>query len=233
MRHADRLFQIIQVLRRAEAPVTAAALARELEVSDRTIYRDVAHLIAQRVPIEGEAGFGYVLSASYDMPPLMLTPDEIEAVVLGAQWVVERGDTILSPAARDVIAKIAAVVPEHLSSFLKEPTVGARPHIGAAQWISTAGLRTAIRSGAKLRFRYRAGNGDVTERTVWPVIVGFSETSRVLIAWCESRAAFRHFRIDRMREVLVLPDAVGLRKGELRRRWREWRTQELARAVAL
>jgi predicted DNA-binding transcriptional regulator YafY len=114
MRRADRLFQIIQILRRSSRPVTAAALAEELEVSKRTVYRDVADLIGQRVPIEGEAGLGYLLASDYDMPPLMLTPDEIEAVMLGAQWVAGRSDKVLSNAARDVIAKIAAVVPERL-----------------------------------------------------------------------------------------------------------------------
>src|ERR1700722_17728537 len=112
MRRADRLFQIIQILRRSTHPVTAAALAEELEVSKRTVYRDVADLIGQRVPIDGEAGLGYLLASDYDMPPLMLTPDEIEAVMLGAQWVAGRSDKALCNAARDVMAKIAAVVPD-------------------------------------------------------------------------------------------------------------------------
>ena len=99
MRRADRLFQIIQILRRSTRPVTAAALAQELEVSKRTVYRDVADLIGQRVPVEGEAGLGYLLASDYDMPPLMLTPDEIEAVVLGAQSVAGRADKALAKAA--------------------------------------------------------------------------------------------------------------------------------------
>src|SRR6201987_2535260 len=96
MRRADRLFQIIQILRRSTRPVTAASLAQELEVSKRTVYRDVADLIGQRVPIEGEAGLGYLIASDYDMPPLMLTPDEIEAVMLGAQWVAGRSDKALA-----------------------------------------------------------------------------------------------------------------------------------------
>ncbi|TMV74459.1 HTH domain-containing protein, partial [Thioclava sp. BHET1] len=114
MRRADRLFQILQILRRDTRPVTAAALAAELEVSLRTVYRDMADLIAQGVPLQGEAGFGYLLDADFNMPPLMLSPDEIEAAMLGAQWVAGRGDPTLARAARDLIAKIAAVVPEHL-----------------------------------------------------------------------------------------------------------------------
>src|SRR3954469_9775885 len=117
MRRADRLFQIIQILRRSRHPITADSIAAELETSKRTVYRDIADLIGQRVPIRGEAGIGYVLDGDFDMPPLMLTADEIEAAVLGAQWVAERGDPVLAGAARDLIAKIATAVPEHLRCF--------------------------------------------------------------------------------------------------------------------
>src|SRR5215472_15332657 len=96
MRRADRLFQIIQILRRTPEPVTGAALAAELNTSKRTLYRDIADLIGQRVPIRGEAGIGYVLQAGMDLPPLMLTPDEIEAAVLGAQWVARHSDAALA-----------------------------------------------------------------------------------------------------------------------------------------
>jgi predicted DNA-binding transcriptional regulator YafY len=105
VRRAERLFQIIQLLRRSTLPVTGAPLAAELEVSVRTVYRDIADLMGQRVPITGQAGFGYLLSAECDMPPLMLTPAELEAIVLGAQWVAGCGDPLLSPAASDVLAK--------------------------------------------------------------------------------------------------------------------------------
>ena len=153
MRRADRLFQIIQILRRSTRPVTAAALAEELEISKRTVYRDVADLIGQRVPIEGEAGLGYLLAADYDMPPLMLTPDEIEAVMLGAQWVAGHSDKILSNAARDVVAKIAAVVPERLRPFIVEPSVGVKPTIGEQEErVDASMLRSAIRNGVNCGF---------------------------------------------------------------------------------
>src|SRR5215470_14046335 len=123
MRPADRLFQIIQILRRSNRPVTAAALATELETSKRSVYRDIAALIGQRVPIRGEAGFGYVLEGGFDLPPLMLTSDEIEAAALGAQWVAGRGDPALARAAQDLVAKIAATVPERLRPVVLEPAV--------------------------------------------------------------------------------------------------------------
>lgn len=226
MRRADRLFQIIQILRRSTRPVTAAALAEELEVSKRTVYRDVADLIGQRVPIVGEAGLGYLLDRAYDMPPLMLSPDEIEAVVLGAQWVAGRGDEVLGRAARDVIAKIASVIPERLRPFIDEPSVGARPGaIARADPIDTSELRRAIREGRKLHIRYRSEAGEVTDRTVWPVILGYGEATRLIVAWCELRQDFRHFRLDRVIEAQVSEATNGLRRGVLRRRWQLWREE--------
>src|SRR6201985_1991792 len=127
MRRAARLFQIIQVLRRTRKPLTADAIAAELETSKRTIYRDIAKLIGQRVPIRGEAGMGYVLEKGFDMPPLMLTPDEIEAAVLGAQWVSGHADPALARAAADPIATIADTAPERLAPFVLEPASRARP----------------------------------------------------------------------------------------------------------
>lgn len=228
MRPADRLFQIIQILRRSTRPVTAAALAEELEVSKRTVYRDVADLMGQRVPIEGEAGLGYLLASDYDMPPLMLTPDEIEAVMLGAQWVAGRSDKVLSNAARDVVAKITAVVPERLRPFIVEPSVGVKPTTKVSEeTVDPSRLRSAIRTGRKLRLRYRSEAGEETERTVWPVILGYAETSRLLVAWCELRQSFRHFRTDRIIEAEMLDEINGLRQGELRRRWQLWREANL------
>lgn len=127
MRRADRLFEIIQVLRRVERPTSADAIARELEVSKRTVYRDIAALIAQRVPIRGEAGIGYVLDPGYDLPPLMLTEDEIDAAVLGASWVLSRGEPRLAAAACNLIVKLNAVIPHELRSFIDTPATSVAP----------------------------------------------------------------------------------------------------------
>lgn len=228
MRRADRLFQIIQILRRSTRPVTAADLAEELEVSQRTVYRDMADLMGQRVPISGEAGLGYVLAAAYDMPPLMLTPDELEAVVLGALWVANHSDKALALAAGDVVAKIAAVVPEGLRPYVTEPSIGMKASDGEPEErFDAASLRSAIREGRKIRLRYRADTGEESDRTVWPVILGYAETSRLIIAWCELRGSFRHFRTDRILALEVLAEPIGLRKGELRRRWQRWRERQV------
>jgi predicted DNA-binding transcriptional regulator YafY len=224
MRRADRLFQVIQILRRSTRPMTAADVADELEVSKRTVYRDMADLIGQRVPIEGTAGLGYLLDADFDMPPLMLTPDEIEAVVLGAGWVAARSDPVLANAARDLIAKITLSIPEHLRPYIAEPSVGAKPNKQLPDAsIDTRSLRMSIREGRKINLRYRTEAGSETERIIWPVILGYAETSLLLAAWCELRQSFRHFRMDRVIEITFLQDVHSLRKGELRKRWQSWR----------
>ncbi|WP_225063145.1 helix-turn-helix transcriptional regulator [Komagataeibacter rhaeticus] len=225
----DRLFQIIQILRRSSRPVTAQALAGELEVSTRTIYRDIAHLMGQRVPVSGEAGVGYVLDTGYDMPPLALTPVEIEAIVLGAQWVAAHGDEMLSRAALDVLAKVAAVVPERLQSLIIAPSTAAKLPLDASEdTVDAAVFRSAIRKEMKLRLHYCDQRGTLTERTVWPVVLGYSDTTRVLIAWCELRQDFRHFRTDRITAVEKLDERTGESYHRLLRRWETWRASELA-----
>src|SRR5690349_5217813 len=200
MRRTERLFQIIQILRGARAPVTAGAMANELETSLRTIYRDIAELLAQRVPIRGEAGVGYMLDQGFDMPPLMLTPDEIEAAVLGARWVQARGDPALARAARDLTAKIGAVIPEHLRPFLIDSalTTPERPSRLVPDAVDMARVRAAIRAQTKIILTYRDEGEKETQRTVWPVAVGYYETVRIIAAWCELRQDFRHFRTDRV-----------------------------------
>lgn len=127
MRRADRLFEIVQILRRERRPITADAIAAELETSKRSVYRDIAALMAQRVPIRGEAGIGYVLESGFDLPPLMLNPEEVDAAVLGAQWVAGHGDPALAAAARNLIAKIAAVVPAEMRALLDDPVARTPP----------------------------------------------------------------------------------------------------------
>jgi predicted DNA-binding transcriptional regulator YafY len=232
MRRSDRLFQIIQILRRSSGAITAAALADELEVSKRTVYRDIADLIGQRVPIDGAAGLGYVLGSGYDMPPLMLTPEEVEAVVLGAQLVARLSDPVLANSARDVVAKIAAVVPERLLPFIAEPSVAAKPaHRASDGSLDTRPFRSAIRLGRKLRLRYRSEPGEETQRIVWPVILGYAEHHCLLVAWCELREGFRHFRTDRIVEAEILEEPFGIRPRDLRRRWERWRETELSRRM--
>ena len=207
MRRADRLFQIIQILRRARGVVTADALAAELEVSVRTVYRDMAELIGQRVPIEGAAGVGYLLRDGYDLPPLMFTEDELEALLIGARIVESWADPELGRAAADVLAKIAAVVPAErrariASLSLAAPPSGWRPEIA----IDMAMLRRWVRQERKVRIDYQDLKGARTERVLRPMSMAFFPPVWLLLGWCEVRRDFRAFRIDRIARIEYLPE---------------------------
>ena len=220
MRRADRLFEIIQVLRRASGPMTADAIAQELETGRRTIYRDIAALIGQRVPIRGEAGVGYVLERGFDLPPLMLTLDEMEAVVLGSQWAIAHADPALAKAALDVLAKVAAIVPEALRGAIDDPAVGTPPTRAPDQgWVDIGKLRSWSRQGRKLAIGYIDEAGAKTERTVWPFMIGYAEGVQTLMAWCELRDDFRVFRTERLREVVFLDMHYPSHRSALRDRW--------------
>ncbi|WP_084420242.1 helix-turn-helix transcriptional regulator [Henriciella litoralis] len=225
MRRTERLFQIIQILRRARRPVTGQHLAEELEVSLRTLYRDMAELIAQRVPIRGEAGTGYVLERGYDLPPLMLTADELEAAVLGAKWVAARGDDALARGAEDLIAKLSSVVPPELEPVIVD--AGLRPitrtDVRTLDSFDVGLARTAIRTQCKLVIDYKDEHGGETSRTIWPFLIAYWETVRLICAWCELRQGFRHFRTDRVTRAELLDEKYPERLAVLRSRWAEHR----------
>ena len=228
MRRADRLFEIIQVLRRASGPLTAERIAAELETSKRTIYRDIDALVAQRVPIRGEAGVGYVLERGFDMPPLMLTSDEVEAVALGAQWVVAHADAALARAALDVLTKIAAIVPKDLRPVIDDPAVGIPPpnQARADAGVDVARLRLWCREGRKLAIGYVDETGAASERVVRPFLVGYVAMVRVVATWCELRRDFRVFRTDRLTAVAFLDERYPERSVVLRRRWLAMQRQQ-------
>jgi predicted DNA-binding transcriptional regulator YafY len=220
MRRAERLFQIIQILRRSTRPVTAEALAEELETSKRSVYRDVAALIGQRVPIRGEPGFGYVLEGGFDLPPLMLTTEEVEAAVLGAQWVSGHADPALARAARDLIAKIAASVPESLRPIIHDSAARTPPSWAMpADGIDIALVRAWARKGRKIALAYRDSEGAVTERVIWPVAIAYFDAARIVVGWCELRQAFRDFRADRVVSAGFLDERFPCRPADLRRQW--------------
>lgn len=198
MRRADRLFEIIQTLRRR--PVTRASdLAAELEVSERTIYRDIQDLMASGVPIEGEAGVGYVLRAGFDMPPLMFTEREIEALMLGVRIVESWADEDLARAAMDVAAKVEAVVPERLRDHMAcVPLLAPAEHAAIPLTFDLGALRRALGERRKVAFAYRDVVGDVTERVVRPLSLAYFGPVWLLAAWCELRNDFRTFRLDRI-----------------------------------
>jgi predicted DNA-binding transcriptional regulator YafY len=195
-----RLLRLLQALRGRRLPVTAAQLAQTMEVSERTIYRDLAELAAQGAPIEGEAGVGYILRPGLFLPPLMLSEDETEAVLLGLRYVDQRGDEVLTRAAADALAKIASVLSQEGQATLCAPlAIPGPPGFGFPEnAVPLALLRAAIRSQKRLAIAYIDAERRQTWRTVWPVQLGFMDSARVLAAWCELRSDFRMFRTDRI-----------------------------------
>ncbi|MBT9097324.1 YafY family transcriptional regulator [Methylovulum psychrotolerans] len=220
----NRLFSIVQVLRAAKKPVKAKELAEQLEVSVRTIYRDIAELQMQNVPIVGEAGIGYILKNGFDLPPLMLTAEELEAALLGVQWLAQCGDKALAKSAGSLTAKIEAAIPEHLRHvFLASPGVVPATASAVADTIDMAALRTAIRDRKKIAIVYTDGN-TCSARVIWPFIIAYFETVRVVAAWCELRGAFRHFRTDRIATFDILPDTYPKPISLLKAEW--WETEQ-------
>ncbi len=227
MRRSDRLFDIIQRLRTARGPTTAAALAEELEVTLRTVYRDVATLQARRIPIEGAPGIGYLLRRGFDLPPLMFTLEEIEAIAVGARLVARTGDSSLQDAAESVLSKIAVVLPEALRARLTAApffvsTSGA-PVPGS---IDLATVRQAIRDEHKLRIGYIDEKGARTQRTIWPIAVAYYVQATLIGAWCELRQDYRHFRADRIVALTVLDEAYPSDNGRLMAEWLALRQNE-------
>jgi predicted DNA-binding transcriptional regulator YafY len=206
MRRADRLFQLIQLLRRRNV-ATAGWLAEQLEVSERTVYRDVRDLTLSGVPIEGEAGVGYILRRGFDLPPLMFTQPEIEAMVLGARVVKSWGDAALAKAADEALARVEVVLPDRLRERLTTtPLYAPAFHIPPRFAEALGTLRTAIDERRKVHLAYTAADGSNTERTVRPLGLFFWGPSWSMAGWCELRQDFRSFRLDRIRELQSLPD---------------------------
>ncbi|MGQ9365517.1 helix-turn-helix transcriptional regulator [Azospirillum sp. ST 5-10] len=204
MRRADRLFQIVQILRKGRL-VTAATLARGLEVSERTIYRDLRDLAASGVPVEGEAGVGYILREGYDLPPLMFTHDEIEALVVGARLVGAWAGGALADAAAQALEKIEAAVPDRrrgdlTASRLFAPDFAIPRELG--ERLDT--VRRAINARRAIAFAYTREDGGTATRSVRPLGLFFWGKVWTLAGWCELRDDFRTFRIDRMAGLLVL-----------------------------
>ncbi len=221
MSRAERLLALIQILRRHRRPVSGAALAEELGISLRTLYRDIQTLIAQGAHIDGEAGVGYVLRPGFMLPPLMFSEDEIEALVLGSRWVAERGDGPLSKAAQNALAKIAAVLPEDLREEIDASGLLVGPGAPlAAGDLELATIREAIRKEKKLRIAYVADKGEKTRRTVWPFALGFFDRYRVVAAWCELRQGYRHFRTDRIAALTLTEKRYPRRRQALLKEWR-------------
>jgi predicted DNA-binding transcriptional regulator YafY len=215
---SSRLLALLQVLRGHRRPVTAATLARELEVSERTIYRDLSELAAQGAPIQGEAGVGYVLRPGLFLPPLMLSEDETEAILLGLRYVDQRGDDVLMKAAANARAKITAVLSREMQATADAPLSIPGPDGSGFpdNKVPLALMRSAIQTQRRLAIEYVDDRERRTGRVVWPIQLGFMDRARVLTAWCELREAFRFFRTDRIFSAELL-DRYPARRADLLR----------------
>ncbi len=220
MSRAARLLDLLQRLRQHRRPVAGAALAAELGISLRTLYRDIASLQAQGAEISGEPGLGYVLRPGFLLPPMMFQEEELEALALGSRWVAAQGDSPLAEAARSALAKIATVLPEDLRRQLDGSALlvpAAAPDDGSI----LPALRRAIRAEHVLVLRYRDQQGMETERRVWPFALGYFDQLRMLAAWCELRGEYRHFRTDRIAGLRQTGQRYPRRRAVLLREWRE------------
>ncbi|MFC5759328.1 helix-turn-helix transcriptional regulator [Rhizobium sp. GCM10022189] len=233
MRKASRLFEIIQILRLAKKPMTAAVMAERLEVTVRSIYRDIAALQAMRVPIEGGRGIGYIMRPGFDLPPLMFSIEETEAIVLSLALLERTGDEELKLAARRVNQKLAGAVPLPLRQAMENKALYAWGTVARAPTgLDLAIVRRAIRDERKLDLRYRDEMGRASERTIRPIaLIYYSQTANI-VAWCELRQAIRNFRSDRV-EACTEADAFFRGEGDgLRILWTQSWTEKPTAANA-
>jgi predicted DNA-binding transcriptional regulator YafY len=210
---------LMDVLRSHRRPVTAARLAEDMSVSVRTIYRDMQTLIELGAPVAGEAGLGYVLRSGFFLPPLMFNEDELEALVLGARWVQRQGDDALAQAAANAISKIATAAPTDLRDSMENTglwAAGDKKTSGA----SLGPIREAIRRQHKLNICYSDEHGKTSERLIWPIALAFFEGTRLVVAWCELRDGFRHFRSDRITQLTATKIRYPAQRQTLLQNWR-------------
>ena len=213
MRRTDRLFEIIQILRSETRSITADEIASRLEVSVRTIYRDIQTLQAMRTPIEGEAGVGYLMRQGYDLPALNFSADEIEAIVVGLSLVSRTGDIGLQKAASRVSAKIDLVRSRVESLQVSDWGVP------TPETVNPETLRIAIRDEQKLTIHYRDEKQAESKRSILPIAIIYYVETIVLVAWCELREDFRHFRVDRMISCDTSEDHFKGKGDDFRLRW--------------
>ncbi|MFG0927020.1 helix-turn-helix transcriptional regulator [Pseudomonas sp. CJQ_8] len=221
MTRTQRLLSLVQILRARRHPVTGQRLAEEMSVSLRTVYRDIATLQAQGADIRGEAGIGYILRPGFVLPPLMFNEQELDALMLGMRWVAQQPDASLAQAALDVLSKAEAVLPSAVAGRLfKTPLFAASSQSRGAYGFDAKCLRDAIWLETKIRLVYVSEKSVETERTVWPLGIGYFEDMEILAAWCETRRDFRHFLLNRIQSLVLLDADFKNQGGWLLAKWR-------------
>jgi predicted DNA-binding transcriptional regulator YafY len=228
MSRTSRLFEMLSVLRAKRTPVTALDLARELGVSQRSVYRDIETLRLLGAPLDGQAGVGFMLKEGFFLPHFAFSADELDAIRLGLEWVQQRADPALVQSGESAMAKILSVRDERAaSSATSLPLMVAATASERTDPAHVAPMRDAIRRQMKMSIDYQDAEGRTTQRTIWPIALVYFDDVRILAAWCEQRVAFRHFRVDRVSAASVLNERYPERRAVLIKRWqeqdRDWR----------
>jgi predicted DNA-binding transcriptional regulator YafY len=227
MTRTERLLALLQVLRTYRYPVSGQRLAERMEISLRTLYRDIATLQAQGADIEGEAGIGYILKSSFFLPPLMFSQTEIEALLLGTQWVSQYGDAPLSKAATEALSKIIDVLPKNIKNGMNAFALRVGPPMpeSLAKENLTI-LREAIRNQKKICLDYRSEKGKRCQQIVWPFTIGYFTDCRILVAWAEKQRDYCHFNTSSIISIKILNDTYPDSRDSL---FRKWQTLQLAK----
>ena len=221
MSRFTRMFEIIQLLRSSSRPLTAQAISEELEVAKRTVYRDIVSLQAMRVPIDGEAGVGYVMRPGFDLPPLMFTSEEIEAIAVGVSMLGRTGDKALQRSANGVVRKVAQVLSTDSRNGFADPSVfTSKWHSIAVGGVDPRVLRQSVREEWKLEIKYKDSKGTSTTRVIFPLAVIYYIEVVVVATWCELREELRHFRVDRISACRSMGESFSEVGQSLRAKWR-------------
>lgn len=222
MTRSQRLLELLQILHTYRYPVTGKQLAEQLNISLRTLYRDIATLQQQGAVITGEAGKGYQLQAGFTLPPLMFTQEEIEALIIGGRWVLSQTDTELASAAQQAISKISAVLPKQLQGAVNSSLLIGYPKLTKPYDKQLITIRQAINSNHKLSIDYTDNDSKQSKRIIWPFAIGFFHHTLVICGWCELRDQFRHFRIDRILSLTLLSEIYPRKQEDLLAAWHQY-----------
>jgi predicted DNA-binding transcriptional regulator YafY len=225
MSRSQRLFDLMQVLRRHRGTVSGEVLARETKVSLRTIRRDIATLQEMGAHIVGEAGIGYILRPGFLLPPMSFTADEVQALVAGANWVSHQTDDALALAAQNALAKIGGVLPAEMKRALDDDALYIGRQREDLSAIDLGLVRKAMREQRKMQIVYTDQSGAASDRIIWPIMLGFVESKRLIAGWCEMRQDFRLFRTDRILKADFLDERYLPSRRQL---VKQWRSQRLA-----
>lgn len=222
MTRTQRLLTLLQILKESRYPITAESLASQLQISVRSIYRDIDELRCQGADIAGEAGIGYQLKSGLLLPPLMFDENELEALILGLRWVENNADEELKLSAIRAINKINAVVKQSAQAVISQTTLFApSTQTTSIDNVIAKDLRRSLRKETKARIEYQDESGKHSHRIIWPIAIGYMKATQVLAAWCELRQNYRHFRLDRIQSYTALDEKLPYPKHYLFEQWRK------------